>query len=108
MNAAKHTKGPWQVGKPAFGQLHVYSNFTVGDMQCNSGRQAICSVPYEGKKGSFAYHEMFAANARLITAAPELLTALQETVQVLQTFSPEGAAVERARAAISKATGEAT
>lgn len=44
------------------------------------------------------------ANAYLIAAAPELLAALKETLMLLETFSPQGAAVESARAAIAKAT----
>jgi hypothetical protein len=44
------------------------------------------------------------ANARLIAAAPELLAALVEAVDLIETISPmEGDTLSRARAAIAKA-----
>lgn len=46
------------------------------------------------------------ANARLIAAAPELLAALVEAVDLIETISPmEGDTLRRARAAIAKAVG---
>lgn len=109
MSGAAHTPGPWELQKPFFGEQHIYvhSENTFNGRKVLSGRQHICVVPYEGKKGAAAYHEMFNANARLIAAAPELLQALQETLAVLETFSPQGATVERAQAVIAKATGAA-
>ena len=47
-----------------------------------------------------------APNARLMTAAPELLSALVEAVDTIETISPmEDDTLRRARAAIAKATG---
>jgi hypothetical protein len=77
---SKHTPGPWEIAKPAFGEQHIYvssGNSVRGKLPAHSGRQHICVVPYEGKRGAIAYHEMFNANARLIAAAPELLEALK-------------------------------
>ena len=46
------------------------------------------------------------ANARLIAAAPDLLSALVEAVELIETISPvEGDTLRRARAAIDKAVG---
>ena len=48
-----------------------------------------------------------AANARLIAAAPDLLEALKLMVEIVELVVPfEGASMRRARAAITKATGE--
>lgn len=104
----KHTQGPWFTGKPTFGRYNIYSDHTVNGKACMSGRQAICAAPYEGKKGSTAYHEMFIANARLIAAAPDMLQVLQELEESSEYWSeyfvPLGI-VERIHAAIAKATG---
>ena len=59
---SKHTNGPWDLQKPMFGEQHIYvhSENSV-DGKAGSGRQHICVLPYEGKKGGAAYHEMFNA-----------------------------------------------
>jgi len=101
----KHTKGPWEPSNPYFGERHIYvsSGHSVDGKKCISGRQHICVLPYEGKRGAIAYHEMFNANARLIAAAPDLLDALQFVM------SAHGEQLEtafaQAHAAIAKATG---
>ena len=104
MNNAKHTPGPWELQKPLFGEQHIYvhSENSVNGRKVLSGRQHICVVPYEGKKGAAAYHEMFNANARLIAAAPELL---EELIMMLDAYEIP-AVRARARAAIAKATGD--
>lgn len=96
----QHTLGPWHAGKPMFGYYQIYSDHTVNGQPCKSGRQAICTAPYEGKKGAVAYHAMFAANARLIAAAPELLAALKGVLRVADRQTDE---FDAARAAITKA-----
>jgi len=111
---AQHTPGPWELQKPLFGEQHIYvhSENSV-DGKVRSGRQHICVVPYEGKKGAMAYHEMFNANARLIAAAPDLLEALQ-ALDAIGVLEPDligigeeiDHAVGLARAAIQKATKE--
>jgi hypothetical protein len=48
-------------------------------------------------------------NARLISAAPDLLAALQEAINVIEYIKPEGngnGTIIRGRAAIAKAIGE--
>lgn len=107
---AKHTPGPWELQKPLFGEQHIYvhsENSVNGKVL--SGRQHICVVPYEGKRGALAYHEMFNANARLITAAPDLIAALQVVLRDYAAVHGIGdvemqPAIYQARAAIAKAT----
>lgn len=103
----KHTPGPWELQKPLFGEQHIYvhSENTVNG-KVKSGRQHICVVPYEGKRGSIAYHEMFKANAKLIAAAPELLAALEDIVLSVEygASSINRLLFANARAAIIKAT----
>jgi hypothetical protein len=92
MSAAKHTPGPWQVN--------------AGTIQAGDVRERVAlGIVYLDWSEDFA--EEGAANARLITAAPELLEALQLIVQ----WDAEGLAlcehhISRACAAITKATGE--
>ena len=70
---------------------------------------SICQVPYGGKDEPLS---KAIANARLIAAAPELLEAAQDFDKFarlreleLGSISPEmHAAIEKARAAIAKAT----
>ena len=110
MSTTKHTKGPWHAGTPRFGLFHIYSNNTVGGESCKSGRQAICTAPHEGKKGSAAYHEMFTANAYLIAAAPDMLAVLldlQESASYWSEYDVPLGIVDRINAAIAKATGDA-
>ena len=109
---SKHTKGPWELQKPMFGEQHIYvhSENSV-DGKAGSGRQHICVLPYEGKNGGAVYHEMFNANARLISAAPELLEALKGMLEQFNYHTTiginheESEAIAKARAAIAKAGG---
>jgi hypothetical protein len=77
--AVAHTPGPWKIAhdRPMFGWWHIRQDPPNWNGQ---GYQAICSIPSE-RKGSH-YGDMFAANARLIAAAPCLLTALQRLIAV--------------------------
>lgn len=99
-----HTKGPWHCGvKPSFGWWHIYSNNSVSGTPCISGRQAIATVPAADKKASPEYAEMFAANARLIAAAPDLLEALKRCKFDSLNMSLDD--LDFCRAAYLKATG---
>ena len=103
---SKHTPGPWELSKPNFGERHIYVSSwrSVDGKKCTSGKQHICVLPYEGKRGAIVYHEMFNANASLIAAAPDLLEALEDLLG-WQTLAPDDV-VAAARAAIAKARGE--
>ena len=92
---AKHTPGPWQVGEEAGSEMIIYAP---------DGFAVASTVVFHRN-----YDQSRSANARLIAAAPELL----ESLQALETlFAPKArdstAAtwIDKARAAIAKATGQ--
>lgn len=98
--SAAHTPGPWAyaTGPSLKGRYH-----TVEDADENM----VCEC-YEGTE------ETDEANARLITAAPELLEALEAVIAAKDQFDKDGtfdldqdAWEASARAAIAKARGEA-
>lgn len=94
----KYTPGPWTAGE-------FQSNGMVNQTPINP----VIGVAYGDKNES-------TANARLIAAAPDLLAALEETLQALidmlldRDYTEESVsqdpAVIKARAAIAKARGE--
>ncbi len=99
---AKHTPGPWH----HVGDGLVYTELTSNDDEaifiCDTGNSRAPSSSEEER-----------ANAQLISAAPELLAALQALIAEyepnLKTFAlnaPRRAIWENARAAIARATME--
>lgn len=101
MSEIKPTPGPWSVCEHSWCETSISAPSTD---------HAICllDINHATEESQEADEAQMAANARLIAAAPELLEALQATLAVLETFSPQGATVERAQAVIAKATGEQT
>lgn len=101
---AKHTPGPWT---PEFGEA-----YRVRAQQ--DGGQVAIMMNLKGRHGLAGRRngDEVAANARLIAAAPELLEALKACAAVCagETMNKRGliSALEQARAAIAKATGEQT
>lgn len=87
----KHTPGPWTAIDSIVVTTFETHGFATWLANCAVGGESL---------------DQKLANARLVATAPELLTALQETLALLETFSPQGAAVDKARAVIAKATGE--
>lgn len=81
---ARHTPGPWR---------HKGQGGITG-VENNGGSVDICAVYLRMVPGK---HD---ANARLIAAAPELLTALEHAIE---TLSAEGFDVSMYRAIITKA-----
>jgi hypothetical protein len=82
----KHTSGPWKLtghGELIIGRDQIYGEVAIAEAKFN-----------------------WKANARLISAAPDLLEALQDLVNA----QPEASLpiLEQARAAIVKATGGET
>jgi hypothetical protein len=99
----KFTKGPWNANFTRFSGWVV--GFHITDLEHGSLRP-ICEA-YD-KTGAMNPNEI-AANARLIAAAPELLDALKACAAVCagEVMHKNGLvnALEKARAAIAKATG---
>jgi hypothetical protein len=97
----KHSQGPWQFELYPSGGFEIESP-TGGHA---GGTLIIAS------RNSHRNVEVMHANARLIAAAPDLLEALRDVIGWVpgpaswHTGAP-AKAVERARAALSKATGE--
>lgn len=94
---SKHTPGPWGQDK-------------WGSLQTEGGQDVLLRGITTISAGS---HERIAeaeANTRLISAAPELLEALQDLDALRGPFPPSDEAVEdawrKASAAIAKATGQ--
>lgn len=88
-----HTPGPW-LAVMQFGSWMVRQDPKDWD---GNGYQHICSLA-ASKKGSH-YGDMFAANAKLIAAAPDLLEALQQILKANDAQSQSWA-----REAVAKAT----
>ena len=87
------TPGPWS----------VRYDYVVQAKSFDEGRLVPIAQPYGLRVDGI---DLF-ANARLIAAAPDLLSALVEAVELIETISPvEDDTLRRARAAIAKATGE--
>lgn len=97
MSERKHTPGPWklEVGDHS----HRYSLVTDEDDR---------TIHYKYGSGTAYDAEKDEANARLIAASPEILGALTEIVASFGKPIPhsESAPIQRARAAIAKATGK--
>lgn len=99
--STKHTPGPWRV---TGGSMTKYVEATIRD----GWVQEVAAVgPTEADNG---YGRQQDANALLIAAAPDLLTALEALMQLESRgrVMPVGKEWDTARAAIAKATGEAS
>ena len=100
----QHTPGPWYIGKDFSDQgRHIYAEQMVCDDDGEEWHPLIASTDDDERLVDWQ------ANARLISAAPDLLEALKDMLDNHEdacTGYGEGAA-EKARAAIAKATGAA-
>ena len=97
---AHHTPGPWKAHKQTIVQGR---EFWIGGADAGAGfAQEVADV--------YTHHSHGEANAHLIAAAPELLSALEELIICLQHHSGVTGltldAVLHAQAKISKAKGE--
>lgn len=110
MSDAKHTPGPWKLDQRS-GCLAVYP--ATDDRNCLSGASNF-AIHYSNKgakfNGSFwDMDEQAKADARLISAAPELLAALVAVTETLAWLNSDNdghimAQTDNARAVIAKAT----
>jgi hypothetical protein len=102
---SKHTPGPW-FANLKYGNYAVYSQQLIDDDDGDGWEPCICELDSDEPVN----HE---ANARLIAAAPELLTALQDIANYTpEKYTDPTTALQIlrenaniARAAIAKATG---
>lgn len=91
----KHTPGPWHIGMKPGPMIYGSKGEQVADLTARL-------LPDDETTG----------NARLIAAAPELLAALEDALDMLKTLEAHGvpvstsgrAAMDRYQAAIAKAT----
>jgi hypothetical protein len=118
--SAAHTPGPWFADEEHYSDCSVvvdsrgFEIVEAGSTANLLGYEEKLGIPHWADKPGQAYIEIGPeeqrANARLIAAAPELLEALKACSAVCagQEMSKSGliAALEMARAAIAKATGE--
>jgi hypothetical protein len=108
--SAKHTPGPWQIYPAPYPLIETADGIAVAKTDCSLSR--VSGKWVENR-------EMLAANAALISAAPDLLAALEEllveryALEEPEEFDADGRwtssspASVKARAAIAKAKGEA-
>jgi hypothetical protein len=96
MNTQKHTQGPWKAylyGKDSFGR-------TIATVAANDGDNRICELsPFDLPEDSIE------ANAQLIAAAPDLLQVTKDFLLLAALHDWEGAAIDFAKATLSKAEG---
>lgn len=108
----QYTPGPWVITyKTQSDYPHMY---ITHDSETRSQIIADLHCPVNIDAGGNTYSNMNKqANARLIAAAPDLLAALQSTLNVLagiatgdlKTIERDSPAIAKARAAIAKAKG---
>jgi hypothetical protein len=93
---SKFTPGPWKY------DTYGMSAYVFTDSKLE---EAICDLEYDtdDPDAEDDARELVRANARLISAAPDLLDALREFVRRFESADDEPAYVVRARAAIAKA-----
>ncbi len=97
----KHTPGPWRVSSES-PRIIKKDYRAIG----SDAGFLIASTMGHDKSGFYASEQEADANALLITAAPELLEALEELLAATQHLEPCPATADKARAAIAKAKGE--
>lgn len=96
-NETKFTPGPWFTKREGWSTVYVEARIDGGMIQ----EVAACGPTDAGQ-------DQQQANARLIAAAPDLYEALESLVdEVTNHGEADGAILDSARAALTKARGEA-
>lgn len=96
-----HTPGPWITETSDGGLIRITDSATEG-ITIAEVRTKFINLGIKKIQSSGVERE---ANARLITAAPELLEALLQAVYLLECHSINHPSLETLRAAIAKAKG---
>jgi hypothetical protein len=107
MADSKHTPGPWGVdGTNALGAYGVWTDYAVNPGHDGAGYPVqVCSVRVGGENSR--PREERDANARLISASPDLLAACKEALRICRIVRPSEQAVALAiEKAEEKAEGE--
>lgn len=113
---AIHTPGPWDVDDvrvfaPAFDSKVAVKDKDGKEVEHGQGMIALVYTPTAAVlSAGCSYDEMHDANARLIAAAPELLTALRDLCDAIPDATvthdpPLEAWIKQAREVIAKAEG---
>ena len=112
MTEQKHTPGPWYIGRGTYEGRNIYSAEAVTDDEGFTYNPVVATAEDDGVV-------CWDANARLITAAPDLLEALQrlafasecrdntsgDAARLIEVKAELAAAAKQARIEIAKATG---
>lgn len=94
---AKHTPGPWEMVEHSWSRTGIYAK-AIGIAALDIADEATEETQEE-------WQAMMAANARLIAAAPDLLSACQSAISHLEwSLTAEDPRCVAMRAAIAKAT----
>lgn len=102
----KHTPGPWVVGSSDFLDQWVCIDAPSGDPDLDYESWEGIAMAYGCHESPSKGLKKAKANAMLLSAAPELLDALEELIAATQHLDPCQATADKARAAIAKAKGE--
>lgn len=104
MSNTKHTPGPWTYYSEVKmkGQATVPTIIQAG--KCGHYDRDVCELNFDTNDSELSAEKVL-ANAKLIAAAPELLEALQELIDMdgLRNFK-RAEAIRKGKAAIKKAT----
>ena len=109
---SKHTPGPWILSETSVLRYGDTLPTKICEIFCSNNNKVICEIP------DYRYHAEYdvsdRADAHLLTAAPDLLEALEELERSVFAGSYEDPSHDRifralkdARAAIVRARGEA-
>jgi hypothetical protein len=98
---SKHTPGPWFIEDGRTKKIDHLNVFHVNDKTPGAASSVIAKVTCR-----VTWHEQQTANARLISAAPDLLAALIRLMGETTDLQDAFGAAKQARAAIAKAKGE--
>jgi hypothetical protein len=102
MADTKFTPGPWHHIGEDDDDFVVYAG---DEYVTNVGCHSIAPVAFPDENGVVAFDVLTQANARLITAAPDLYEALKDCVEALS-YTEAGPRIDAARAALAKVRGE--
>lgn len=100
----KHTPGPWMIQEDNLG-----CKIIIGNLKMTDEEYSLFTCNEIGFTDGLSDESEDIANARLISAAPDLLEALKDALMVMTSqkvrIEEQADAITKARAAIAKAEG---